>query len=42
MAKEGKTKKEEAKKVEKVKVETVVRPGGGITVNNNSTSRRYS
>jgi len=42
MAKEGKTKKEEAKKVEEVKVETVVRPGGGVTVNNNSNSRRYS
>jgi len=41
MAKKDKESKEEVK-VEKVKVETVVRPGGGITVNNNSTSRRYS
>tara|TARA_R110000824_G_scaffold37025_3_gene114247 strand:+ start:124 stop:249 length:126 start_codon:yes stop_codon:yes gene_type:complete len=40
MAKKDKESKEEVK-VEKVKVETVVRPGGGITVNNNSTSRRY-
>lgn len=41
MAKKDKESKEEVK-VEKVKVETVVRPGGGVTVNNNSTSRRYS
>jgi|TARA_R100001244_G_C5128090_1_gene125131 hypothetical protein len=41
MAKEGKTKKEEVKKEKEVKVDTVIRAGGGITVNNNSTSRRY-
>jgi len=40
MAKKEKESKEV--KVEKVKVDTVVRPGGGVTVNNNSTSRRYS
>ena len=41
MAKKDKESKEEVK-VEKVKVETVERPGAGITVNTNSTSRRYS
>jgi len=41
MAKKEKESKKEVK-VEEVKVDTVVRPGGGITVNNNSTSRRYS
>ena len=40
MAKKEKESKEV--KVEEVKVDTVVRPGGGVTVNNNSTSRRYS
>jgi len=40
----GKKEKESKKevKVEEVKVETVVRPGGGVTVNNNPNSRRYS
>ena len=41
MAKKEKESKKEVK-VEKVKVDTVIRPGGGVTVNNNSTSRRYS
>ncbi len=41
MAKKEKESKEEVK-VEKVKVDLVERPGGGVTVNNNSTSRRYS
>ncbi len=41
MAKKEKESKKEVK-VEEVKVDTVVRPGGGVTVNNNSTSRRYS
>jgi len=40
----GKKEKESKKevKVEEVKVDTVVRPGGGITVDNKKTSRRYS
>ena len=42
MAKKEKESKKVEVKVEEVKVETVVRPGGGVTVNNNSTSRRYS
>jgi len=41
MAKKEKESKKEVK-VEEVKVDTVIRPGGGTTVNNNSTSRRYS
>lgn len=40
MAKDKKEHKEEVK-VEKVKVDTVVRPGGGITVDNKKTSRRF-
>ena len=42
MAKKDKESKEEVKKKEEVKVDLVKRPGGGVTVNNNSTSRRYS
>ena len=40
----GKKEKESKKevKVEEIKVDTVVRPGGGITVDNKKTSRRYS
>ena len=34
--------KKEKESKKEVKVDTVVRPGGGVTVNNNSTSRRYS
>jgi len=41
MAKKEKESKKEVK-VEEVKVDTVVRPGGGITVDNKKTSRRYS
>ena len=41
MAKKEKESKKEEVKVE-IKVDEVVRPGGGKTVNNNSTSRRYS
>ena len=39
----GKKEKESKKevKVEEVKVDLVNRPGGGVTVNNNSTSRRF-
>ena len=42
MAKKEKESKKEEVKVEEVKVDLVKRPGGGVTVNNNSTSRRYS
>ena len=40
----GKNKKEEVKKEEKVvveKVKTIIRPGGGVTVDNSGTSRRF-
>ena len=40
MAKKEKESKKEEVKVE-IKVDEVVRPGGGKTVNNNSTSRRF-
>jgi len=40
MAKKDKKVKEEVK-VEAPKLDTVVRRDGSITVNNNSTSRRY-
>ena len=41
MAKKEKESKKEVK-VKEVKVDTVVRPGGGITVDNKKNSRRYS
>ena len=40
MGKKEKESKKEVVKVE-IKVDEVVRPGGGKTVNNNSTSRRF-
>ena len=41
LALEIKKEHKEEVKVEKVKVDTVVRPGGGITVDNKKTSRRF-
>ena len=41
MAKKEKESKKEVK-VEEIKVETVIRPGGGTTVDNRKTSRRFS
>ena len=41
MGKDKKEHKEEEVKVEKVKVDLVTRPGGGITVDNKKTSRRF-
>ena len=40
MGKDKKEHKEEVK-VEKVKVDLVTRPGGGVTVDNKKTSRRF-
>ncbi len=42
MAKKEKESKKEEVKVEEVKVDLAQRPGGGYTVDNRKTSRRYS